>query len=989
MLPRLLLSVAALAAALSVRAQRLTTTAPDVTPPAIESATVTVEITGRIAVTTFDCTLRNPNSRVLEGNFELPLLDGQTVNRFALDVNGALREGVPVDKPRATAVFEEIERRGIDPGLAEKTAGNTYRVRVYPLPARGTRRIVLAYQETLPAASPAAYRLNLAFAEPLKTFQLDVRVFGGGMTAATARTTLDLPLDGWRDQKALSVRRENFRAQGILELTLPALTAPAVITGRRDGTQYFVAEVPLSLPPRPRPTPRVVGLLWDSSGSGQQRNHAAEFALLDAWFAALGPVEVRLVRLRDVMEDAGRFTVTRGDWSPLRAELEHTIYDGATSLEGLRDQPDVTEWLLISDGLLNYGASASSKLSLHGVIHTALSSAPADGTWLRAVAQRSGGEFVNLTTTSSSAAAAILRTQSPRVIAVERDPQQVAQVFPEEGMLVGPGPLTAAGVLTADSATVRLRVGYDAATARDLTFTVHAGENDSRLAPSGWAAQKIAALSLDFAANRADIRRTAQAFGIVTDDTSLLVLETLQDYIRYEIEPPAELREEWQRWRSTQNAAQAKTRDEHLEEVVRLFAAKQQWWEKTYPTKKPTPSEDETPGNIGALAVVSGNHPRRPDPNATALEPSGGAPANADDDVQTLSPLEVTADEGHRRERAVSAARANVQAAAEAASLARASEARLTFKRGETASGSTITLRPWSPQTGYLDRFKRTPAAQRYAIYLEERREHTRQPGFFLDMANAFFEAGDTAHALRILSNLAELESENVPMLRVLGLRLMQAARPDLALPLFERVLMLRPDEPQSRRDLALAHAALRHFQRAADLLIEIVNQPWDARFPEIELIALGELNALVATCGEPVDLSRLDSRLRRNLPCGLRAVLSWDANDCDIDLWVVDPNDETAKYDHPLTYQGGRMSRDFTRGYGPEEFLLRKPKPGKYRVRLNYFGDARQTALGPVTAQVRLITGFGTPAEKEQVLTVRLTDKKEELDIGEIEIGQ
>jgi len=41
------------------------------------------------------------------------------------------------------------------------------------------------------------------------------------------------------------------------------------------------------------------------------------------------------------------------------------------------------------------------------------------------------------------------------------------------------------------------------------------------------------------------------------------------------------------------------------------------------------------------------------------------------------------------------------------------------------------------------------------------------------------------------------------------------------------------------------------------------------------------------------------------------------------------------------------------------------------------------------VTAQVRLITGFGTPAEKEQLLTVRLADKKETLEIGSIEIEQ
>jgi uncharacterized protein YfaP (DUF2135 family) len=116
--------------------------------------------------------------------------------------------------------------------------------------------------------------------------------------------------------------------------------------------------------------------------------------------------------------------------------------------------------------------------------------------------------------------------------------------------------------------------------------------------------------------------------------------------------------------------------------------------------------------------------------------------------------------------------------------------------------------------------------------------------------------------------------------------------------------------------------------------------------------------------------------------------ILTWDTDDCDIDLWVDDPNGEQAIYNHPRTFQGGRMSSDFTAGYGPEEFLLRDPKPGKYSVRINYYGDRRQTAIGPVTAQVRLITGFGTPAEKEQRLTLRLSESKETSEVGTIEIG-
>jgi hypothetical protein len=54
----------------------------------------------------------------------------------------------------------------------------------------------------------------------------------------------------------------------------------------------------------------------------------------------------------------------------------------------------------------------------------------------------------------------------------------------------------------------------------------------------------------------------------------------------------------------------------------------------------------------------------------------------------------------------------------------------------------------------------------------------------------------------------------------------------------------------------------------------------------------------------------------------------------------------------------------------------------------MNYYGDRRQTAIGPVTVQARLITDFGLPSQKEERITMRLVDPKETLEIGSIEIG-
>ena len=115
-------------------------------PMQLEKLKIDIKVIGQVAVTTLDMTYYNSNSRVMEGEFSFPLGEGQTVSRFALDINGTLREGVVVEKEQGRKTFEAIVRRGVDPGLLEMTEGNNFRSRVYPLPAHGRRRLVIAFE---------------------------------------------------------------------------------------------------------------------------------------------------------------------------------------------------------------------------------------------------------------------------------------------------------------------------------------------------------------------------------------------------------------------------------------------------------------------------------------------------------------------------------------------------------------------------------------------------------------------------------------------------------------------------------------------------------------------------------------------------------------------------------------------------------------------------------------------------------------------------
>ena len=67
-------------------------------PMQLQELSMDILVMGQTAVTTMEMTFYNPNDRVMEGEFEFPLSNGQEVSRFALDIDGKLREGVVVDK---------------------------------------------------------------------------------------------------------------------------------------------------------------------------------------------------------------------------------------------------------------------------------------------------------------------------------------------------------------------------------------------------------------------------------------------------------------------------------------------------------------------------------------------------------------------------------------------------------------------------------------------------------------------------------------------------------------------------------------------------------------------------------------------------------------------------------------------------------------------------------------------------------------------------
>jgi TonB-dependent SusC/RagA subfamily outer membrane receptor len=287
----------------------------------------------------------------------------------------------------------------------------------------------------------------------------------------------------------------------------------------------------------------------------------------------------------------------------------------------------------------------------------------------------------------------------------------------------------------------------------------------------------------------------------------------------------------------------------------------------------------------------------------------------------------------------------------------------------------------------YIQELSAIGAERKYAAYLELRTgERANDAAFYFDVAEHFFQSGLKEEALTVLSNLAEINKEDHQLLRAMGYMLETWKDYEEAIDVFRKILKLKEEEPQSYRDLALALARAGQYQQASEILLEVLKKDWqwyEQRYNGLRGIMLNELNGIIALHADDMNMTAFPSEIIRPLPADLRIVIDWNKDETDIDLHVVEPDGEECFYQHTLTKNRGRISHDFTNGYGPEEYEVRNALKGKYRIRVNYYGDRYQKTSVPSYIRLTIYRNFGRPDQQMEMKTFIMDGQSGMLEIA------
>ena len=949
----------------------------------VELRVLDLRATVRGLYATVETTLvfHNPNDRVLEGELVFPLPDGAAVCGYALDIDGTLVPGVVVPKEKARVAFETEVRRGVDPGLVEAVRGNVYRTRVYPLPADGNRTVRLTYVTPLPTDADGVPALSLPMPRiPLASRSVSIDVVNDNPAPPTLSGLGDARFARAESRWHVESSETDVAPADDLLVALPPLpdSFAADVETTPDGRTFFALSLPEPTEAHRKTVPvehAHVLVLWDASASRAAAPHDREYAFL----AALPDnPSFTLHVLRDTHEKPIDFP----NADALVAHLRKLDYDGGTDLSWTPRHRADRLALLFTDGLDTLSGAAPRKL--RGIVPV-VSQTDADRESLR---QACNGRLIDLQIQSTEDAVDAVLFPPAVLNALDGDGVSAVQGIGRDFQCR----IRVLGELTAPEAAVTPVVG-------DVRFPSVTLSRDSArpgtVLATAWAAARAASLAPRADDHADELLALGRSYGIVSPATSLIVLDSLDQWVRHEIEPPAalpELRARWNEAMEKKRASDASAVSAHIDRLGNDWRRHVEWWTDPAPfspangdNHRPVYRQDPETG------FVEADEPRRPgllrrlfSGSARNSAPAAGMAAPPDGMVAFEEPLmEMAAMQADDSESALRVGQ------------------KLSIKDAPSAPVARVTIKPWSPDVPYLDALRRarTPAT-RLKAYLKARADWASSPAFYLDCADLLFSKNEPALARRVLSNLAELRIDDPALLRVFAWRLRQAGELDLAIVQLRRIVRLRPEDPQSFRDLALvlaergqANRSRADIEEAFALFRKVALTPWQRHPTVIAIFALEEHNALAAWVdaqewpdgAKPAPAEPLPEPFQTNLDTDLRIVMSWDADSTDMDLHVVEPSGEECYYGHRNTLSGGWLSPDITDGYGPEEYLLRNAPGGDYAIRAKYFASHQQSIVGPATLTVDVFTHWGRPSQTRQTLTLRLDKAKDITPIGSV----
>ena len=292
---------------------------PDARVLSLDEMSIDVSIDNGHATVRIRQIYANHTGAPIEGNYAFTLPGRALISDFAVWDDTTRIPGVILERKRAEELYADIRMQALDPGLLqmgerdsdEERRSSLFTARVAPIPAWGTKRIEIEYQERLPVEQGEAFfailihpdvyraqsaaRLSIHFsltsAHAMRDFQFTSANYSMSIAEKTSKN-VKASFDG----QAVALT-EDFALKYALDARKDSLETQTYRDG--SGPGFFEASLLLAMPPSTSPgasplstgAPRTIVALFDASLSMQWEKLERSFHALESLLRSLRPAD--------------------------------------------------------------------------------------------------------------------------------------------------------------------------------------------------------------------------------------------------------------------------------------------------------------------------------------------------------------------------------------------------------------------------------------------------------------------------------------------------------------------------------------------------------------------------------------------------------------------------------------------------------------------------------------------------------------------------
>jgi Ca-activated chloride channel family protein len=170
---------------------------------------VTIDVKDQVLHCEIDQVFHNPNPYDIEGEYLFPVPAGASVSQLSMEVDGEPTDGKMLPRDEARGIYEDIVRSLRDPALLEYVGRDTYRARIFPIPANGDKRVTISYDQVVPVDNGLAevlYPLNTEkfSSKPLEEVSVAVTIESRTPIASVYSPTHEIDVHRVTDRKVVA-----------------------------------------------------------------------------------------------------------------------------------------------------------------------------------------------------------------------------------------------------------------------------------------------------------------------------------------------------------------------------------------------------------------------------------------------------------------------------------------------------------------------------------------------------------------------------------------------------------------------------------------------------------------------------------------------------------------------------------------------------------------------------------------------------------------